>query len=180
MVNPGQTPLATKHLLFLLFSRHNIARLIVKQDRTLPSSVKQTKMQESPQETIIWDGEEHLWILNDHFHDCSLHSFLTKSKNKNLMFSSNTKDHRWKLCCCNPIWESNLIFQRAHWIFALLIHSTYFAIICYYLGITMKPINITGMVIMCRGKCINKQQDLFLLYQHICFIYQGLRKKKAL
>ena len=40
-------------------------------------------MQESPQETIIWDGEEHLWILNDHFPTVPYTLFWQKSKNKN-------------------------------------------------------------------------------------------------
>lgn len=102
-----------------------------------------------------------------------------KVKIKTLMFSSNTEDHRQrKLCCCNPIWESNLIFQRAHWIFALLIHY----IFCNHLllsgELTMKPINITGMVIMCREICKQAIEFVFCYTNTSVSFYQGLRKKK--
>lgn len=94
------------------------------------------------------------------------------------MLSSNTKDHRQrKLCCWNPIQESNLIFQRANQIFVLLIHY----IFCNHLllsgELTMKPINITGMVLMCREICKQAIGFVFCYMNTSASFCQGFLKK---
>lgn len=97
-----------------------------------------------------------------------------KVKIKTLMFSSDTKDHRQrKLCCRNPIWESNLIFQRAHGIFALLIHYIFGNHLLLSGELTMKPINIAGMVTMCTEICKQATGIVFCYTNTSVSFYQG-------
>lgn len=122
---PWLTPLRTKHP-FYYFPGSTWQAWLWRKRHPGPSSwVKRTWMSGSPQETILCDGGERLWIVNGPFQTVGYVLFgqkkkkevkIKKGKHKTLMFSSSTKDHRQrKLCGRNPIWESNLIFPRARW-----------------------------------------------------------------
>lgn len=103
---------------------------------------------------------------------CLLTAFFSDQKKKVNMkpfvFSSNTKDQRQrKLCCWNPIWEGNLAFQKAHWIFALLIHYIFCNHTLLSGELKMKPINITGMVLMHREICKQAIGFVFVIPTHL-------------
>lgn len=82
---PWQTPLVTKHLfIFIVFQAQHCKPDCRATRQNPPLQCQRDKnVRDSPQETIICDGGERLWILNDPFPTVGCILYQQKSKNKN-------------------------------------------------------------------------------------------------